>query len=328
MGADSQTAVVLNRGGLPMPHLVDLAAREHNLKLHFVDLQHPLEQLVDACGDTPMLIVSGQPENLLALAYRLPTLRLIQTFTAGTDWLDVASLAGRGIQVADNNGANAVVVAERAIGLIYAIQQQIEQQFNSAKAGTWQQGVDFDRPVYTFENRRIGIVGLGRIGSRVAKRLINWECDVVFHDTAELQEDHVEATGARRLPYDELLQTSDVVSLHVPLNRLTHGFFSDREFSLMKNSAIFINTCRGAVLNEAALIRALQQDRLFGAGIDVTQVEPIELDNPLLSMPNVAITPHSAGRSVQVGAKINAHTIANAARAIRGENPVSIATPV
>ena len=169
---------------------------------------------------------------------------------------------------------------------------------------------------------------MDRIGSHVAKRLINWECDVVFHDTAELEEDHVEATGARRLPYDELLQPSDVVSLHLPLNRLTHGFFSDREFGLMKNSAIFINTCRGPVLNEAALIRAPQQDRLFGADINVTQVEPIELDNPLLSMQNVAITPHSAGRSIQVGAKINAHIIADAARAIRGENPVSIATPV
>ena len=328
MGADANTAVVLNRGGQPAQNLIDLAAREADLKLHFVDNQLPLAEQVAECGETPMLILGGKPDDLLGLIGRLPKLKLIQTFTAGTDWLDIAAIGKFGVLVADNNGANAVVVAERAIGLIYAIQQQLEQQLNSAKAGTWQQGVDFDRPVYTFENRRIGLVGLGRIGSRVAKRLAGWECDVVFHDTADLDEAHIQSTGARRLPYDELLQTSDVVSLHVPLNRLTRGYFSEREFGLMKNSAIFINTCRGPVCDEAALIRALQEDRLFGAGMDVTAVEPIETDNPLLSMPNVAITPHSAGRSVQVGAKISAHIIANAVRILRGEPPVAVVAPV
>ncbi len=327
-GADTTTAVVLCRGGQPIQALVDLAEREYDLKLLFVDHQlSPNEQVV-ACGDSPVLIANGQPADLLALAARLRKLKLIQTFTAGTDWLDVAGLAEIGVQVADNNGANAVVVAERAIGLIYAVQQQIAEQFNSAKAGTWQQGVDFDRPVYTFENRRIGLVGLGRIGSRVAKRLAGWECEIVYHDTADLDQAYVQSTSARYLPYDELLQTSDVVSLHVPLNRLTRGYFSDREFDLMKSSAIFINTCRGPVLDEAALIRALQENHLFGAGLDVTQSEPIETDNPLLNMPNVLITPHSAGHSVQVGAKIRSHIIANAARVIRGEPPVSVVTPV
>jgi len=137
----------------------------------------------------------------------------------------------------------------------------------------------------------------------------------------------VQSTDARYLPYDELLQTSDVVSLHVPLNRLTRDYFSDREFGLMKSSAIFINTCRSSLLDEAALIRALQENHLFGAGLDVTQSEPIETDNPLLNMPNVLITPHSAGRSVQFSAKISSHINANATRVIRGEPPVSVVTP-
>lgn len=328
MGADATTAVVLNRGGQPVQSLVDLANKEHGCKLHFVDNQLPLDEQVAQCGATPVLILSGTPADLLTLVSRLPNLKLIQTFTAGTDWLDVAALAELGVQVADNNGANAVVVAERTIALIYAIHQQLDQQLQSAKAGTWQQGVDFERPYYTFENKRIGLVGLGRIGSRVAKRLVGWECEVCYYDTAELDETYVQSTGAHPLPYDQLLQTCDIVSLHVPLNRLTRGYFSDREFGLMKSSAIFINTCRGPVCDEAALIRALQANRLFGAGMDVTEVEPIQSDNPLLGMANVLITPHSAGRSVQTSAKIGPHIIANAIRAIRGETPVAVVTPV
>ena len=123
---------MLCRGGQPIQDLVDLAERENDLKLLFVDHElSPNEQVV-ACGDSPVLIANGQPADLLALAARLRKLKLIQTFTAGTDWLDVAGLAEIGVQVADNNGANAVVVAERAIGLIYAVQQQIAEQFNSA----------------------------------------------------------------------------------------------------------------------------------------------------------------------------------------------------
>jgi D-3-phosphoglycerate dehydrogenase len=328
MGADATTAVVLSRGGQPMQHLVALAESDGALKLHFVDNQLALDEQVTECGETPVIILSGKPADTLALIRRLPDLKLIQVFSAGTDWLDVAAIAELGVEVADNNGANAVVVAERAIALIYSVFQQLDQQFQSVRAGTWHQGVDSDRPYYTFENKRIGLVGLGRIGSRVAKRLAGWECDVVFHDTAALDEAHIASTGARPLPYDELLQTADVVSLHVPLNHLTQGMFSDREFGLMKKDAVFINTCRGPVCDEAALIRALRKKRLFGAGMDVTEVEPIQTDNPLLAMPNVLITPHSAGRSVQTNEKIGPHIIANAARVIRSEAPIAVVTPV
>ena len=324
MGADADTAVVLCHGGQPLQHLIELT----ECPLAFVDCDLPLDEQVAACGATPVIILYGRPADLLALARRLPALALIQIPIAGSDWLDVAALAELGVQVADNNGANAAVVAERTIALIYSVFQQLDQQFASARAGTWQQGVDFDRPYYTFEGKRIGLVGLGRIGSRVAKRLKGWECEVCFHDIAEFAADYIAATGAHPLPYDELLQTADVVSLHVPLNRLTRTMFSDREFGLMQSGAVFINTCRGPVCDEAALIRALQAGRLFGAGMDVTEIEPIQPDNPLLEMPNVLITPHSAGRSVQTHEKTGPHVVANAARVIRGEPPISVVAPV
>jgi phosphoglycerate dehydrogenase-like enzyme len=224
-------AVVLSRGGRAM----GLAEQAGALELCFVDNGLPLDEQVAQCGETPVLIISGKPDTALEVARRLPKLVLIQTFTVGTDWIDVKALAAMGIQVSDNNGANAVAVAEQTIALIYSVYQKLDQQFNSAKAGIWLEGVDLAwDEFHTLENKRVGLIGLGRIGSRVAKRLAGWECEVVFHDTADLDEEYVAATGARRLGYDELLQTSDVVSLHVPLNRLTRGMFTDREFGLMK----------------------------------------------------------------------------------------------
>lgn len=324
---DRSTALVLNQGGHPMPSLVELAEREDDLQLRFVDNQLSLNEQVNQCGEAPVLILGGKPDDTLALVRRLPKLKLIQVFSAGTDWLDVSALAQLGVAVADNNGANAVAVAEQTIAMLCAVYRQLDQQFQSAKTGTWQQGLG-DRPWHTFENKRIGLVGLGRIGSRVAKRLAGWECEVVFHDTAPFDEDYIRATGARAIPFDELLQSADVVSLHVPLNHLTRGMFSEREFGLMKKTAVFLNTCRGPVVDESALIHALQEDRIFAAGLDVTEVEPIQSDNPLLTMSNVLITPHLATRAEEVSEKINPHIIANAARVIRGEAPTSVVSPV
>ena len=324
---DRSTALVLNQGGQPMPSLVKLAEREDDLQLRFVDNQLPLDEQVDQCGEAPVLILGGKPDDTLALVRRLPKLKLIQVFSAGTDWLDVNALAQLGVAVADNNGANAVAVAEQTIAMLCAVYRQLDQQFQSAKAGTWQQDLG-DRPWHTFEDKRIGLVGLGRIGSRVAKRLAGWECELVFHDTAQFDEDYIRATGARAIPFDELLQSADVVSLHVPLNRLTRGMFSELEFGLMKKTAVFLNTCRGPVVDESALIHALQEDRIFAAGLDVTEVEPIQSDNPLLTMSNVLITPHLATRAEEGNEKINPHIIANAARVIRGEAPTSVVSPV
>ena len=327
IGQDRSTALVLNQGGQPMPSLVKLAEREDDLQLRFVDNQLPLDEQVDQCGEAPVLILGGKPDDTLALVRRLPKLKLIQVFSAGTDWLDVNALAQLGVAVADNNGANAVAVAEQTIAMLCAVYRQLDQQFQNAKAGTWQQGLG-DRPWHTFEDKRIGLVGLGRIGSRVAKRLAGWECELVFHDTAQFGEDYIRAAGARALPFDELLQSADVVSLHVPLNRLTRGMFSEREFGLMKKTAVFLNTCRGPVVDESALIHALQEDQIFAAGLDVTEVEPIQSDNPLLTMSNVLITPHLATRAEEVSEKINPHIIANAARVIRGEAPTSVVSPI
>lgn len=308
----------------------EAAASGHpELELRFIESERPVDEVAADCKDAVVVIAGGVRSFGTDLISKLPSLKLIQTPSAGTDWLDKSALAEMGVQVANNGGANAVAVAEHAILLMLTIERKLDLQIDSVKAGTWMQGVGGDRTEYhTLVGKRIGIVGLGRIGSRVAKRLQGWECEVVYHDVVDYDDNYIEAAGATLVEFDDLLASSDLISLHVPLERTTRHMMSDREFGLMKPTAILINTCRGPVVDEVALKRALTNGEIFGAGLDVTEVEPIEEDNDLPSLPNVVVTPHMATRALESEHNAVANVIANAARVARGEQPLWVVPPV
>ena len=171
-------------------------------------------------------------------------------------------------------------------------------------------------------------MGLGQIGSRVAKRLFGWECEIVYSDVRSFSPEYELATGARRVDFDELVETSDVISLHVPLDRSTEKILSDREFGMMKPGTIVVNACRGPVVDELALIRALDAGQIAGAGLDVTEIEPIEMSNALMGRENVVLLPHHAGMSVEARQKSVDQAIGNAKRLMAGEDPLGIVLPV
>jgi phosphoglycerate dehydrogenase-like enzyme len=141
----------------------------------------------------------------------------------------------------------------------------------------------------------LGIVGLGNIGKKVARRAQAFDMKVQYYDIVRLTEDQEDNLGVRFVLYDELLRTSDVVSLHVPLDDSTRKMIGARELALMKREAIIVNTCRGPVIDEDAIYAALKENRIFGAGLDVMVEEPPKPKHPLFSLPNVILTPHSAG---------------------------------
>lgn len=305
------------------------AEKYPEVDLRFVDTDQPRDDMLRECTDAVALIPAGGRSFDTDFVSKLGNLRLIQTFSAGTDWMDKAALAELGVKVSNNGGANAVAVAEHAVLLMLSIERKIDRQIDSVKDGTWMAGVGGDRDEFhTLVGKRIGIVGLGRIGSRVAKRLQGWECEVVYNDVVDHDADYVEAAGAKFVELDELLSTSDIVSLHVPLERTTRHMISDREFAMMKNTAILVNTCRGPVVDEAALKRALQDGQIFGAGLDVTEVEPIEADNDLPSLPNVVVTPHLATRALESEHNATANALANVARVARGDAAEWVVPPV
>ncbi|MEK7386779.1 MAG: 2-hydroxyacid dehydrogenase, partial [candidate division NC10 bacterium] len=224
-----------------------------------------------------------------------PKLRLVQLLSAGYDRVDVEAARKAGVPVANNGGANAIAVAEHTLMLMLAVLKRLVRFHNDVVAGKWRVGDFAEARVYELAGKTLGIVGLGNIGKKVARRAAAFDMDVQYYDIARLTEDQEDALGVRFVLLAELLRTSDVVSLHVPLDDTTRSMLGPRELSMMKPSAILINTCRGPVVDEAALHRALTQGQIAAAGLDVMVEEPPAPAHPLYALPNVTLTPHTAG---------------------------------
>jgi phosphoglycerate dehydrogenase-like enzyme len=246
---------------------------------------------------------AGDAEYYLGLARQMggeffrstPKLRLVQLLSAGYDRVDVEAARKAGVPVANNGGANAIAVAEHTLMLILAVLKKLVQFHNAVVAGKWRVGDLADARVHELAGKTVGIVGLGNIGKKVARRAAAFDARVQYYDIARLGEHQEDALGVRFALFDELLRTSDVVTLHVPLDDTTRHMISTRELGLMKTSAVLVNTCRGPVVDENALHRALTSGTIAAAGLDVMVDEPPAPNHPLFRLPNVTFTPHSAG---------------------------------
>jgi phosphoglycerate dehydrogenase-like enzyme len=251
-----------------------------------------------------------------------PRLKLIQLISAGYDRLDVEAARQARVPVANNGGANSVAVAEHTLMLILAVYKRLAWQHNNVTAGKWRVGDLGEQRVYELAGKTLGIVGLGTIGKKVARRAPAFDMKVQYYDIVRLSEDQEDALGVRFALFPELLRTSDVVSLHVPLNPATRNMMGAREFTLMKETAILINTCRGPVVDEAALHQALTTNQIAGAGLDVMVQEPPVTDHPLFKLDNVTITPHLAGPTWENWAKAFRNGFDNIERVAAGRTPL------
>ena len=224
-----------------------------------------------------------------------PKLKLVQLLSAGYDRVDIEAARKAKVPVSNNGGANAIAVSEHTLLLMLAVLKRLVRFHNDIVAGKWRVGNQVEGAVYELSSKMVGIVGLGNIGKKVARRVQAFDARVQYYDVARLTEAEEDALGVRFVLLDELLRTSDIVSLHVPLDDTTRAMISTRELSLMKPTAILVNTCRGPVIDEAALHHALSSRKIAAAGLDVMVEEPPAKDHPLFSLPNVTFTPHSAG---------------------------------
>jgi phosphoglycerate dehydrogenase-like enzyme len=285
---------------------------------------------VDAVSQDAHMIVGGGRVREMDTARTYTNLRLVQTLSAGTNYLPIAELAEMGVRVANNFGGNAVAVAEVTVVLMVSTYRHLMVQWNQTNnTGTYMEGFETDwERFHELTGKRVGIVGLGHIGSRVAKRLRGWECEVVYTDLKEFEGDYETEAHAKRIEFDELIETSDVITLHVPLDQTTEKMISDREFEMMKPGAVLINACRGPVVDEVAMIRALDSGKLAGAGLDVTEIEPIEPGNSLLGRDNVVLLPHRAGASIEAREKSIDTAITNANLLAEGKEPIGVVLPV
>jgi D-3-phosphoglycerate dehydrogenase len=221
-------------------------------------------------------------------------LRLISVWGTGTDHIDLDACRARSVTVTNTPGVNAHAVAEHTMTLMLAVTRRIPAMDAGVRAGQWPRGT-----LVQLEGKTLGIVGLGAVGRRVAALAAPFGMRLLASTHGD-DAGRAAAVGARHVPIETLLRDSDIVTLHLRLSDETTRYLSRERLALMKPSAFLINTARGGLVDRDALVDALRNGRLAGAGLDVFHEEPIHADDPLLALPNVVLTPHNAGMTPEV----------------------------
>jgi D-3-phosphoglycerate dehydrogenase len=263
-------------------------------------------QLVENPYDRPL-----EPEELIAIAPNITGaivgveqwdsslldaaggLRILTKLGVGVDNIDLSAARQRGVDVTNAPGGNANAVAELALGLMIAVLRSIPQMHTSARQGTWERRVG---PELT--GKTVGLVGFGAIGRLLARRLAGFDVELIAWDPYP-DADAASSLGVRLVELDEVFSSADLLSLHVPALPSTRHLVGERTLALMKPSAYLINTARGALVDENALVAALDGGRLAGAALDVFEVEPVPLGHPLTRHPRTVTTSHGAADSVE-----------------------------
>lgn len=223
-----------------------------------------------------------------------PDLKMMSQTGRRAAHLDIAAATRRGIPVTVTTNDNGMSTTELTIGLILGLMRHIPLLDRRMRTEPWPAIAG-----HVLEGKTAGVIGFGRIGKQVARILKAFDMRVLV-TTRTITDEQARSVGAERASVKTLLKESDVITIHIPLNDQTRGILGEKEFALMKPGAIFVNTSRGPLASEAALLRALESGRLAGAGLDVFDIEPLPLDHPFRSMDNVIILSHRGYAAVEI----------------------------
>ena len=248
-----------------------------------------------------------------------PGLKVVSNFAVGYDNIDVAACARRGVLVGNTPGVLTETTADLAWALMLAAMRRLPEGDRYVRAGDWRTWGPQLLMGGDIHGATLGIVGFGRIGQAVARRASGFGMTVLYSSRTAAPADVETALGVRRVDLDELLATSDIVSLHCPLVPETRGLIDAAALALMKPTAVLVNTSRGPVIDQAALAVALRTGAIAAAALDVTDPEPIAPDDPLLSLDNCLVVPHIASASRATRGRMASMAAANLIAGVRGE---------
>lgn len=235
-----------------------------------------------------------------------PRLKVISKWGTGIDSIDREECARRGIAVRNTPNAFSEPVADSVLGYILCFARQLFWMDRVIRSGMW-----CKIPARALRECTLGVIGVGNVGKSVVRRAIAFGMRVLGNDLVEMPATFLAETGIKMVSKEELLRESDFVSLNCDLNPTSYHLMSDHEFSLMGPTAFIINTARGPVVDEQALVRALQEGRTAGAALDVFEIEPLPADSPLRQMGNVLLAPHNANSSPEAWERVHRNTINN-----------------
>lgn len=251
--------------------------------------------IIEACRDADVVVVHASPINTTVLE-QAQKLKYVAVMRSGVENVNIDLCKERGIHVINAPGRSAHAVADCTLALMLAEAKNIARGHKGLMEGKWiKQFANFNY-THDLRNCTMGVIGAGDIGRKVIDRLKGFGAKIIVHDPY-IADDALEVMGLTPVTLDELLLQSDFISLHLRLSEATEKFFGVREFGLMKDTAYFINTARSGLVDEIALIDALQTKRIGGAALDVFNDEPLGDDSPFLELDNVTITPHLSGTS-------------------------------
>lgn len=256
-----------------------------------------------------------------------PQLKVISNCAVGYDNIDVAEATRRGIPVGNTPGVLTDTTADFAFALLMAAARRVVEGDRFTRLGKWKTWGLTQHLGQDLTGATLGIIGFGRIGKGMAKRARGFDMRILFHDPPNKDDPYAAEVGAQSVDMDTLLREADFISVHSPLNQETYHLIDAQAFARMKPSAILINTARGGVVDPQALFRALKEGAIFAAALDVTEPEPIPLDDPLLSLENLIITPHIASASIVTRGRMVQMALDNLFAGLRGERLPNCVNP-
>jgi glyoxylate reductase len=310
---------VLVTGNLP-EEVVSIIRKEHDVEAHGEDRPMERHRLLDSVGDMCGLLcmITDRIDNELLEA--AGGLRMIANYGVGFDNIDLRAATEKGIPVSNTPGVLTDATADLAFALILATARRVVAGDQRTRTGKFHSFAPFHFLGREVSGKTLGIVGLGRIGKAVARRARGFNMQILYCNRSKINDSEAEALGGNYVDLKTLLAQSDFVSLHVPLNDETRHLVGREELETMKEDAFLINTSRGPVVDEQALVEILQQRKIAGAGLDVYEKEPL-LTPGLTLLDNVVLLPHVGSATVETRTAMAMKAMGNLLAGLRGERP-------
>jgi D-3-phosphoglycerate dehydrogenase len=274
-------------------------------------------EVIEAARNAHVVMCDASPVTRNVIQ-NLPKLVGVVEYGIGYDNIDVNAATENGVLVCNIPDFMTSEVADHAVALILALTRKLDRISRSTRSGKWNWR-EF-RPMSSLDGKTVGIIGFGNIGRQVAERMRSFRTQVIAYDPYVSRE-AMEKLGARTSNLDELLEASDVISIHVPLSKETRQLIGRKELAKLKDSVILVNTSRGSVMDQEALIESLRKGRIGAAGLDVLAREPPSAADPILGFENVIVTPHIGWYSEQSSARLQENAALEAERILTGNPP-------